>query len=219
MSSIYELMGKISEESGSLAATKDPASGLKFAFRGVNAVVNHFAPLLRKYGVITVPEVLERTTTARELSGGKAVTQTDILVAFHFIAPDGSEVVATTNGLAQDYADRSAAQAQSVAYRVALLQTFSLPTDDKEPEVAGEETQKYIEGVSSAETKASPKKDAAVEIGDLKAKISKAVKAAGISDSVKDYGNKFFNGREGWDQSAVALKKLLKSLEAGEIID
>lgn len=219
---IYQLISKISEEAGHLEATKDPASGLKFAFRGVNAVVNHFAPLLRKHGVITVPEVLDRTTSTRELNGGKAITQTDVKVAYHFYGPDGDDVVATTLGLAQDYADRSAAQAMSVAYRVALLQVFSLPTDDKEPEVAGEEVQKYIEGagkhVNASTGKPVKQTDPAVEIGDLKAKISKTLKVAGIS-SVKAYGDKFFDGRDGWDKSVVALQKLLKAVEAGEILE
>ena len=48
-------------------------------------------------------------------------------------------ITATTGGLANDYADRSTAQAQSVAFRVALLQTFALPTHSPEPEQTGVE--------------------------------------------------------------------------------
>jgi hypothetical protein len=143
---IFQIISKISDEAGALAKTMEAGSGLKFAFRGIDGVINHLSPYLQKYGVVIVPAVVDKVTSTRELAGGKAITQTDLLVMYTFYAPDGSSVAVQTAGLAQDYADRSAAQAQSVALRVALLQTFFLPTQDRSPEAAGEETQKYIEG-------------------------------------------------------------------------
>lgn len=175
---IYQIISKISDEAGALAPTKADGSGLAFAFRGVDAVVAHVAPFLNKYGVIVVPEVLDRKTTARDLVNrdgslnGKAVTQTDLVTKFTFYAPDGSSVSATTIGLAQDYADRSAAQAQSVAFRVAILQTFHLPTHDKEPEVAGEETQRYLEKVQEADQSAAAPKET---IDSVRAEIGKLI--------------------------------------------
>src|SRR5690606_3994165 len=73
-----------------------------------------------------------------------------VLVEYTFYAPDGSSVVVVTPGLADDFADRSTAQAMSVAYRVALLQLFHLPTHSKEPEETGEETMKQREGSGTA---------------------------------------------------------------------
>jgi hypothetical protein len=142
---IFQIISKISEEAGALAKTMAEGSGLKFAFRGIDGVINHLSPYFQKYGVVVIPAVVDKVTSTREIQGGKAITQTDLTVMFTFYAPDGTSVAAQTVGLAQDYADRSAAQAQSVALRVALLQTFFLPTQDREPEVAGEDTQKYIE--------------------------------------------------------------------------
>lgn len=224
---IYQLISKISAEAGALAP--EAKGGVPFAFRGVDAVVGHLAGLLQKYGVITVPEVLEHVTTQRELGGSKAITQTDARIAFHFYAPDGTEVVATTLGLAQDYADRSAAQAQSVAYRIALLQTFTLPTHQKEPEEVGEETQKYIEkanaenvaqrATAAAQATAAP---AGPTVAELKGQIAAEFKAQGRDFSpkgIKAYGDEFYKVAEdpskaGWKEAAPALSKLLTALKA-----
>lgn len=139
---IYQIISKIGQEAGALAPEK--TGGVPFAFRGVDGTVAHLVPHLRKYGVITVPEVIDQQVTQREVGNNKTITQTQITTRFHFYAPDGTSVTATTAGLAQDYSDRSTSQAQSVAFRIALLQTFTLPTHDKEPELAGEEVQKFV---------------------------------------------------------------------------
>lgn len=152
---IFQIISRISEEAGALAKTMEAGSGLKFAFRGIDGVINHLSPYFQKYGVVVVPAVVDKVTSTREIAGGKAITQTDLLVMYTFYAPDGSSVAVQTAGLAQDYADRSAAQAQSVALRIALLQTFFLPTQDRSPEAAGEETQRYIDGNQEAAARAS----------------------------------------------------------------
>ena len=152
---IIQIISRISHEAGALAKTRAEGGGVPFAFRGIDGVINHLSPFLQDYGVVIVPAVVDKITSMREIQGGKAITQTDILVMYTFHAPDGSTVSVQTAGLAQDYADRSAAQAQSVALRVALLQTFFLPTQDREPEVAGEDTQKYIEGNAEAAARAT----------------------------------------------------------------
>lgn len=166
---IYEIIGAIANEAGALAKVNE-SSGVPFAFRGIDAVINHLAPKLDEYGVFQTADVKQLVTTTRELSGGKAITQSDIVVEYTFYAPDGSSITTQAAGLAQDYADRSAAQAQSVALRTALLQLFHLPTTDKEPEVAGEETQRYIEKNEAEATPKAPKEDASsvrAEMGNL----------------------------------------------------
>lgn len=145
MPAIHAAISEISKDAGALAPQKQGA-GVPFAFRGVDQVVSHLAPHLKAHGVIVTPEVLETTHTSRDVlkpngePSGKVITQTELRTRFTFTAiEDGSSISAVTAGLAQDFADRSAAQAQSVAFRVALLQVFSLPTTDKEPEERSEE--------------------------------------------------------------------------------
>jgi hypothetical protein len=134
---IVQIISRISSEAGALAPLQ--GKGVPFPFRGIDGTVNHLAPLLQKHGVIVIPTVLEHLVSTRELDKGRALTQSEVTVKFTFYAPDGSSLDATTVGLAQDYSDRCAAQAQSVALRVALLQTFTLPTQMPDPEEIGEQ--------------------------------------------------------------------------------
>lgn len=140
---IVEIISAISKEAGALGLVKPGGSGVPFAFRGINDTVNHLAPFLDKYGVVVVPSVFEQELEMHA-TGTRFLTDAKVVVDYTFYSPDGSSLTARTLGYAQDFSDRAAAQAQSVSFRVALLQTFHLPTADKEPEVAGEDTQKIL---------------------------------------------------------------------------
>lgn len=214
---IYQIISKISAEAGALAP--EAKNGVPFAFRGVDAVVNHLAPLLREYGVITVPEVLEHRVTSRDLPQNKALTQSEVLVAFHFYAPDGTQVIATTAGLAQDYADRSTAQAQSVAYRVALLQTFTLPTTDKDPEERGEDNAKFVADLTANEeknSKGSNPKPATETVDSVRALIGKIIHDETNdwdSDRINEFGDKITKkDRKVWFDSVADLKTVHEAL-------
>lgn len=210
---IYQIISKISQEAGPLAPTQ--AGGVPFSFRGIDGTVAHLAPLLDKYGIVTVPEVLQETVSQAP-SGNKVVTTTRIKANYHFYAPDGTSITATTAGLANDYADRSTAQAQSVAFRVALLQTFHLPTNSPEPEQTGVEPIAH----SAPATQSAPSDPLAPH----KTKIVSLLKARGdiadgddIKAKVKELGYAYFNSRPGWDTTEAALKKWATSLENGEV--
>lgn len=159
--SIIQIISKIAQEAGALAP--EQKGGVPFAFRGIDAVIKHLSGHLDDHGVVHTSRVLSKETSFRPFfdregnPNGKGITQTDLLVEYTFWAPDGSFLKTEAAGLAQDHADRSAAQAQSVALRVALLQMFHLPTTDKEPEERGEETQAYIakEGTSAGPVRAA----------------------------------------------------------------
>ena len=55
--SIYQIISKVSEEAGALAP--ESKGGVPFAFRGIDGTVAHLSPVLRKYGVVVVPTVIE----------------------------------------------------------------------------------------------------------------------------------------------------------------
>jgi hypothetical protein len=223
MSEIINILNEISKKAGALAPEKN--GGVPFAFRGVDQVVSHLAPLLKEKGVVVVPEVLDRVTSTREIGNNKAITQTDLLTKFTFYAPDGSSVSATTAGLAQDYADRSAAQSQSVAFRVALLQVFKLPTTDKEPEVAGEETQKYIadqakEQKAAAAKPAAKARDATTARNELQAIIANSEDYPGYGpEEVNALGGKHSGGKspQEWMTDVKVLDAILDSVKKGEL--
>lgn len=209
---IYQIINEISKEAGALAPEK--SGGVPFAFRGVDAVINHLTPRLHEHGVVVIPTVLEHEVTGREV-GSKYITQSKVTTRFDFFAEDGTSVSTTTVGLAQDFADRSAAQAQSVAFRVALLQTFHLPTHDKEPEARGEE---IIAGTEAA-AKSAPRKVVAeapaANVNVLKAKVSELLGTRDRTEITKA-GDQFFGGKPGWAESADALQKWVDALTAGK---
>lgn len=210
---IYQIISAISKEAGPLAAEK--AGGVPFAFRGINAVVDKLAPLLNKYEVITVPEVLEHKVTSNS-SGNKVVTTTEILAHYHFYAPDGSKVTATTAGLANDYADRSSAQAQSVAFRTALLQTFILPSSDTEPEQTGVEREApSAQPAAPAKPSVGQQKSVASMTEEIKAIIGNPDSGYEATD-INALGLKISNGDAKWKTQAKHLEATIKAVKAGE---
>ena len=164
---IYTLINDVKKKVGPLAPKK--TAGVPFPFRGIDGTVNHVASAVNEAGIVIVPRVLEHEVLPRELKDGRVVKTTKVTTEFVFYAPDGSSVSAITSGLADDFADRSTAQAQSVAFRVALLQTFLLPTQSSEPEETGQKVQDKP-GQSKVTT------------GVAKAR---APRAAGLADSEK----------------------------------
>jgi hypothetical protein len=222
---IYQIIARITREAGALAPVQ--AGGVPFAFRGISDTINHLSPYLKKYGAVIIPEVLEHVISSREISGNKAITQTAVTVRYTVYAPDGTSVSGVSAGLAQDYADRSTAQALSVAMRVFLLQTFALPTNDPEPEAHGQEVQAYIaNAAASAPAAPAAPTVAAPTVAELKGKVAALLKARDIvgAKGIKEYGNKFFAeqiaadaSRANWGEVPQALAKLITHLESGVV--
>jgi hypothetical protein len=107
-------------------------------FRGIDAVVNAISPALRKHGVIVVPEMRsvayrDAMTTGRTPRPTREVT---VEVAYTFYAEDGSSVTAVVPGESLDQSDKGSAKAMSVAFRIALLQVFALPTSEPDPDAS-----------------------------------------------------------------------------------
>lgn len=110
------------------------APGTKYNFRGVDRVVNAVAPVQRKHGLLVVPEV--RAVEYRDVpskSGGRS-HECVVTVAWHWVGPRGDELVAVTQGEALDSSDKASAKAQSVAWRVCLIQMLAIPTGDPDPD-------------------------------------------------------------------------------------
>jgi len=214
---IYQLLNLISTEAGALAPASKP--GVQFPFRGVDAVVSHVSPFLRKYGIIVIPTVLS-SAVASNPSGNKVVTTTEILTKFTFYAPDGSSVDATVAGLANDYSDRSTAQAQSVAFRIALLQTFALPTQSPEPEQTGVEREvtREPDRVVTAGTAAAAPTGPTPKEAQGKIKTTwEGIHGKGDTGYTK-LGNQMFpEGQDTWINDINKLGKLMAAVNKGEV--
>ena len=185
---IYGLITEVKKKAGALG--KEKSQGINFPFRGIDGTINHLAPHLQEVGIITVPRLIEHELIKQEDAKGRTVTTSRVEVEYTFYAPDGSYVQATTAGEAQDYADRATAQSQSVAFRIALLQTFTLPTQSPEPEVTGQAAQ--------------DKQVSAVQQKLEKARVAPATKEASARDKV----------RTEWIETGKAEKESVNKLVA-----
>jgi hypothetical protein len=118
-------------------AKSDRNQAQGFNFRGIDSVLNVVGPALRDAGIYVLPEV-ERLDYEPVTTEARGKTQHSVqvraAVAYSFVALDGSVAVARVVGEAIDYGDKGVAKAMSVAYRIALLQVFAIPTDDTEPD-------------------------------------------------------------------------------------
>ncbi|QUL79893.1 ERF family protein [Brevibacterium sp. SMBL_HHYL_HB1] len=106
-----------------------------FNFRGIDATVNALSPAMRKHGVTVRPcEVHNVTYEAFQSKSGGRLTSCRVIVSYAFRGPDGDEIVSTVAAESMDSGDKGTAKAMSVAFRIALLQTFALPTQETDPD-------------------------------------------------------------------------------------
>jgi hypothetical protein len=106
-----------------------------FNFRGIDATVNALSPAMRRHGVTVRPcEVHNVTYEAFQSKSGGRLTSCRVIVSYAFRGPDGDEIVSTVAAESMDSGDKGTAKAMSVAFRIALLQTFALPTQETDPD-------------------------------------------------------------------------------------
>lgn len=136
---IYESINAIMAECPVIAkAQKNAQQG--FMYRGVDVVMNVFQPLLAKYKVFVVPEVLDTMREERQTKSGGNLIYTILKVRYTFFAEDGSNIQATVQGEGMDSADKSGNKAMSVAFKYAMFQVFCIPTEEmKDPDAESHE--------------------------------------------------------------------------------
>jgi hypothetical protein len=131
---IAQALTEVMKEVGAVAK-KDRNASQGFNFRGIDAVVNAVSPALQKHGVIVVPSVEDYEYASVEIGKNRTVMgHVKVKVSYTFIGASGDSIKATVVGEAMDSGDKATAKAMSVAFRTALLQTLSLPTDEPDPD-------------------------------------------------------------------------------------
>lgn len=139
---IYRLIGKAMGEIG--AVGKDSVNQSQgFKYRGIDAVYNALSPVMAKYGLFIVPEILEQTREERssvksqwDKDQKKYVEKTTTLlwsilkIRFTMYAPDGSNVSAVVIGEGMDTGDKATNKAMSIALKYAAFQIFMIPTEE-----------------------------------------------------------------------------------------
>lgn len=131
---IYNKMSLVMKEIGFVGKNqKNAAQGFKF--RGIDDMINALYPALTKHGVFMAPRVTSYTQELRDVtrSNGKQGVDKHVamLVEYDFFTTDGSKVTVgpiAAEGL--DSGDKATNKALSAALKYALIQTFSVPTED-----------------------------------------------------------------------------------------
>lgn len=131
---IFEAIPKIMGEVDPIAKVRRNQSQ-GYQFRGIDDVYAALQLILSKYGVFTVPEVLDESRVERANKSGGTLTFVSLKIRYRFYAIDGSSVDAVVIGEGMDSGDKATNKAMSVAHKYALLQVFAIPTEEaKDPE-------------------------------------------------------------------------------------
>lgn len=134
MSQIYKKMSEVMRDIGSVGKDqKNQAQGFKF--RGIDQFINSLYPALTRHGVFMAPRCVSEQHELKEVTRGSGKAGVDkhvtILMEYDFFAEDGSKVTVgpiPAEGL--DSGDKATNKALSAALKYALIQTFSIPTED-----------------------------------------------------------------------------------------
>ncbi len=124
------------------AVKKDKYNQLqKFNFRGIDDVYNALHPLCAKHGMFSVPtNIFDEKTEERQTRNGGNLVYRLFKVEYTFFASDGTFVTAIVPAEGMDSGDKATAKAMSSAHKYALLQIFSIPTEDiQDTDTSGED--------------------------------------------------------------------------------
>lgn len=122
----------------------------KFKFRGIDAVMNAVGPVLRKHGVIVIPEALDLRSERYTTGKGTAMKSATVLMRYTVIGPAGDQFTGSVWGEAADSSDKAVSKAESVAYRVFLLQGLTIPTCEPDPDESTHERAGLADVVAAA---------------------------------------------------------------------
>lgn len=133
---IYKKMSEVMKDIGAISKdSKNTAQGFKF--RSIDSFVNALYPALTKHGVFMAPRCVREEHEVKEVVRSSGKTGVDkyvtIMMEYDFFAEDGSKVtVGPVPAEGLDSGDKATNKALSAALKYALIQTFSVPTEDME---------------------------------------------------------------------------------------
>ena len=140
---VYQLINKVQADIAKIGIAKDRActQGASFKYRGIDEVYNVMAPLLSRHGLCILPRIVGRTCEERKSAKGNALFYVTVEAEFDFVsAEDGTRHLVRTYGEAMDSGDKATNKAMSIAYKNAILMTFSVPTEgDNDPDAQAHE--------------------------------------------------------------------------------
>lgn len=127
---IYESITKVIADCPAIAKDSRNTQGNGYMYRGIDAVMNVFQPLLAKHKIFVVPQVLETIREERVTSKGSNLIYSILRVKYTFFAEDGTSVEAVVQGEGMDSGDKASNKAMSAAFKYAMFQVFCIPTEE-----------------------------------------------------------------------------------------
>lgn len=126
---------------------KGYSQGLKYQFRGIDAVLNAVGPALRKHGVVVIPIKVVPEHTVVTSKSGAVMNYCRAVVNYAIIGPRGDVLMAPNElgdmvpigqslGEAFDTGDKASTKAQSVALREFYIKALNIPVNEpaRDPE-------------------------------------------------------------------------------------
>jgi hypothetical protein len=147
--SVYKAINAVQADLSSVGITKDRRNQAQgYSFRGIDDCYNAIAPLLAKHGLCILPRVLGRDVREVTNAKGTLLFYTSVTVEYDFVsAEDGSKHTISMFGEAMDSGDKATNKALSAAYKYAVMQAFSIPTEgDNDTE---NQTHEVVQGLTS----------------------------------------------------------------------
>jgi hypothetical protein len=187
---IHEALAAVMDDVKAVAKSERNDSQ-RFNFRGIDSVVNAVGPALRTHGVVVLPNVLDHRYDTITSRGGSLMGHVVVTVRYDFVGPAGDMLSCTVVGESMDVGDKATPKAMSVAFRIALLQALTLPTDEPDPD-----SQTYERGSQAAPAKAEGADDdkvsglvdafAAVETEEDLQRVSDTIAGLDVGDQMRD---------------------------------
>jgi hypothetical protein len=113
------------------AITKDKVNTQQgFKYRGVDDVMNALQPLLIKYKVFIVPEIVEHAREERTSKQGSNLIYSICKIKYTFFAEDGSNFTSVVVGEGMDSGDKATNKAMAIAFKYVCFQVFCIPTEE-----------------------------------------------------------------------------------------
>ncbi|NRQ40827.1 hypothetical protein HII36_54845 [Nonomuraea sp. NN258] len=137
----------------------------KFWYRGVDAAMEAFAPVIRRHGVLVIPHKVVAEHAPATTSGGKPARETTVTIQYRIYGPMGDYIEGEAAGESLDNGDKGAAKSQSVALRTFLFHAGMVPLRDTDPDAHN------LERGEAAPRKATDYRDEALEPRTSKSRL------------------------------------------------
>lgn len=130
---IFSTINSVMSELGAITKNKrNQQQG--FSYRSVDDVMNALNPLMVKHKLFCVPKVLRNEREERQTSRGSNLLYSIVTMEYTLYAEDGSSISAVVIGEGMDSGDKATNKAMAIAYKYAMFQIFSIPTEETAPD-------------------------------------------------------------------------------------